>query len=472
MKKIVIIGGGLSGLTAANRLRELRENDKFDGEFHLLEANSRLGGVLQTVEKEGFLLELGADAFLSDKPSIMKLAERLCITSELQPTNDANRRAFIVREGKLRAVPEGFQLIAPSNIEKFLASDIVDDAAKKEILAEEFVEKTSDKEADESLANFIRRRFGTAALERIAQPMLAGIYGANPEKLSLKATQARFLDLEKNFGSVIGGLRQTAVNPQKRDATKAAGARYSLFVGFRRGTQFLLNELAERLAPENVTLNSCVQKVSFEYGKWQITLPEQTLQADGVIFAVPSYISANLLDKKFDELTAILNSIEYSSCATINYGFRREQISHRLDGFGFVVPFVEGRNLMAGTFSSVKFAGRAPDGKVLIRAFVGGALQEKIFDLSDEEMSRRVKNDLTELLGISGAPLFEVIGRWRNAMPQYNVGHLEKSRRVETFLSKVPTLKLASTAFGGVGMPDAVRHGETAAEQLAQILGN
>lgn len=473
--KVVIIGGGLSGLAAAFRLQELKQTGRFDGEFVLLEAGSRLGGTIQTVRRDDFLLELGADAFLSDKPAALNLVKRLGIEDQLIPTNDENRRSFIVRDKRLRAVPAGFQLIAPSNIEAFFASELISRKGKIRLANERFL-LPAPPQTDESLASFIRRRFGNEALWRIAQPMFAGIYTANPEKLSMRATQPRFLELEQKHGSVIEGLiktsEQSAIgNP--RSAIEASGARYSLFLSFQNGMQTLLDTLASKMPRDFLRLDAQARTLSFNTIQrlWFIELENgEQITADAVCLALPAHVIAELLQNQFSEISKELATVEFASTATLNLAFKRNQIAHELNGFGFVVPFIEKRTLMASTFSSVKFSGRASSDYVLLRAFVGGALQPEMFALDDEAMTAGVLQDLRELVGLTGKPLFAQVSRWARSMPQYHVGHLEKVERINDLLARVPSLALATTAIDGVGIPDSIRHGETAAEKLVNFL--
>jgi oxygen-dependent protoporphyrinogen oxidase len=471
MKKIVIIGGGISGLSAAFRLAEHKKNGKFGGDFVLIEAANRLGGIVKTVARDGFLLETGPDAFLSEKPEVLELAKKLGIENELLPTNDRNRRSFLVRENKLHAVPEGFHLIAPANIEAFFKSEILSLRGKTRLANERFLPPVPPKD-DESLADFVRRRFGEEALERIAQPMIGGIYTADPEKLSLRATQPRFLELEQQFGSVIKGLQEkSAVIRNPQSANGVSGARYSLFLSFKNGMQTLIEAL-EKQTPENaVRLETRARTLRFDESQrlWKVETEQETFFANAVILALPAHLIAELLKNQFPALSNELAEIEHASSATVNVAFRREQIAHALNGFGFVVPFVERRTLMACTFSSVKFGGRAPENSILLRAFVGGALQPEMFDLSDAEMISGVLNDLHNLLGLKGEPLFAEIARWHHSMPQYAVGHLEKARKIKKLLGEIPTMQLATTAIEGVGLPDSVRRGNQAAENLLAL---
>jgi oxygen-dependent protoporphyrinogen oxidase len=457
--QIVIVGGGISGLAAAHRLIELSK----ENEVTLIEASNRLGGTIQTTHRDGFLLERGSDSFISEKPQAVALAKRLGLESRLIQTNEEYRRSFIVRNGRLRPVPEGFQLLAPSRIWPFIASDIFTVTGKLRMAADLFLpRKGTNGTKDESLASFVRRRLGSEALERMAQPMVGGIYTADPETLSLRATLPRFLDMERDHRSLI-----LAMLRQGRTAKRGtSGARYSLFLSFDRGMQVLVDALAQTKA--DIRLNTRAEALKRDGLTWTITTNTgEQLKADAVCLAVPAYIAASLLSEIDQDLANKLRQIRYASTATINLAYRRAALAHPLNGFGFVVPFVEKRSLIACTFSSVKFSGRAPDEHVLLRAFAGGALQPEIFALHETEMAKRVKADLRELLGIKEAPLFVEVAKWERSMPQYEVGHLDRVKEIENSLNKLPGLTLAGNAYRGAGIPDCVRSGESAAEFMA-----
>src|SRR5215216_6049143 len=416
--RIIIIGGGISGLAAAHRVLELNPAAKVT----ILEASGRLGGTIHTQFRDGFLIERGPDSFISEKPYGVALAKRLGLESRLIQTNEKYRRSFIVRNGRLRPVPEGFQLLAPSRMWPFIMSDIFSLKGKARMAADLFLPRRIRHGIDdESLASFVRRRLGEEALERMAQPMVGGIYTADPEKLSLRATLPRFLDMEDQHRSLI--LAMLRQNNVKQSGT--SGARYSLFLSFDRGMQVLVDALAQVNA--DVRLNTRAEALRRAGPTWTVTTNTgEQLKADAICLAVPAYVAASLLSELSEDLATKLKQIKYASTATINFGYRRAAIAHPLNGFGFVVPFIEKRSLIACTFSSVKFSGRAPDGHVLLRAFAGGALQPEIFSLDEPELAARVEADLRELLGIKEAPLFVEAAKWERSMPQYEVGHLER----------------------------------------------
>jgi oxygen-dependent protoporphyrinogen oxidase len=339
---------------------------------------------------------------------------------------------------------------------------------------------------EESLAEFVRRRLGTEALERMAQAMVGGIYTADPERLSLQATMPRFLEMEREHRSLIRALRkQNSRKVSADNQSETSGARYTLFLSFDRGMQVLTDTLEERISSfgsqistaasgqTSIRVNTAVESITLEYGdgerssKWKLTTSgNETLFADAICLALPAYVSSRLLSTIDPQLAAALAGISYASSATINLGFKRDDIPHPLDGFGFVVPFIEKRSLIACTFSSVKFAGRAPQGHALLRAFVGGALQPELLELNEGELLARVLRDLRDLLGIERAPLFAEVTKWERSMPQYHVGHLERVKRIETCLAALPGLVLAGNAYSGLGIPDCIRSGEAAADSI------
>jgi len=458
MNRIAIIGGGISGLAAAHRVLELNQS----AQVTILEASDRLGGTIQTEHRDGFLLERGPDAFISEKPQALALAKRLGLESQIIQTNEQYRRSFIVRDGRLRPVPEGFQLLAPSRMWPFLTSDIFSLPGKARMAADLLLpRKHTNGSNDESLASFVRRRLGEEALARMAQPMVGGIYTADPETLSLRATLPRFLEMERKHRSLI-----LAMLRQGRDQKSGtSGARYSLFLSFERGMQVLTEELTHINADFRMGTRAVALK--FDGVEWRISTDKgEELKADAVCLAVPAYVAATLLNDVHERLAEKLRAIKYASTATLNFRYRRAAIGHALNGFGFVVPFVEKRSLIACTFSSVKFPGRTPADHVLLRAFAGGALQPEIFALNEAEMSARVEADLRALLNISDDPRFIQVSKWERSMPQYEVGHLERVEEIENLANELPRLTLAGNAYRGAGIPDCIRSGEAAAEAL------
>ena len=469
---IVIVGGGIAGLAAAHRLQELSRERELPLRFTLLEASGRVGGTLGTEHRDGFLLELGPDSFISEKPWALALCRRIGLESELIGTRDEHRATFVVHNGKLELLPEGFMLLAPTKFGPLLRSRLFSWPGKLR-MALEFVLPRGPQQEDESLGSFVRRRFGREVLERVAQPLIGGIYTADPDYLSLAATMPRFLQMEREHRSVIAVLWK-ANRSRPQEAKSTSGVRWSLFVSLRNGMQTLVDTLTARLSLGHIHQHCAVTQLGRTDGQWSVACTDgRTFFADGVILATPPFQTAPLVRRLDPQLAEHLATIRYSSAATVNLAFRRDQIPHPLNGFGFVVPHVENRKIIACSFSSVKYADRAPEGYVLLRAFVGGSLQAELFNLDDAEMEQVVRHELATFLGIHTAPLFVHIARYPQSMPQYRVGHLRLVETIDKLVVQHPGLALAGNAYRGVGIADCVRSGEAAAESvLNQITQN
>ena len=460
--RVAILGGGISGLAAAHRLTEIAPHIQAT----LFEASSRLGGILQTQQRGDYLIERSADMFTTREPWALDLCRRVGLADELIATDQRYRRALIVFRGRLHPVPEGFQLLTPSKLWPMAKSPLLYTAGKLRMAGEYFIppRKSGD---DESLAAFVRRRLGNEAFERLVQPLVGGIYTADPEKLSMAATLPQFLEMERCHG---GLLRSILKSPQKPAATKneGSGARYGLFLGLRKGMSQLVDAVAARLPSDCVQLNTRVQAVSRTEQGWQVAFEDSrpAVTFDAVIYALPG-ASQGLLRLVDDPLSALVGRIERAGCSVVALGYRRSQFKHPLDAFGFVVPAIEKRRMIAASFGSVKFAGRAPADRVLIRTFIGGALQPQLAELPDDELIALVREELGKLLGASGEPEISEVFRWPNAMPQYHVGHLDLVAQIEARVAQVPGFALAGNAYRGVGIPFCIRSGEQAAEQIA-----
>jgi oxygen-dependent protoporphyrinogen oxidase len=463
--KLVVVGGGITGLAAAYRAAELARARGRALELTLVEARDRLGGTIATERAGGFLVEAGPDSFLSEKPWALALCRRLGVEERLAPTDDRHRKVFVWRAGRLQPLPDGFQLLAPTRLAPFLASGLFSWPGKLRMALDLVLPRgIAD---DESLGSFVRRRLGREALERVAQPLVAGIYTADPDDLSLTATMPRFAELEKRERSIILGLWRAS-----RGALPAStsGARWSLFVTFRDGMEALVESLAERLAPGAVLLKHRVAGVERHGDRWRVATAEGVdLEADRVVVATESHAAARMLRYVDPALATLLAEIPYASSATVTLGYRRTDVPHPLDGFGFVVPRTEGHALLACTFSSVKYPGRAPEGDVLLRCFVGGALNETVLERDDAGLVRLARDELRQAMAIAAEPLLTRVFRWPKAMPQYHVGHLARVETIERVVGSLPGLDLAGGAYRGVGIADCVRSGEAAAERALGV---
>ena len=464
--KLVVVGGGITGLAAAHRAVELAGERGLSLDLTLLEAGDRLGGTIATERRDGFLVECGPDSFLSEKPWALALCRRLGLEDRLVRTDDRFRRTFVVWGGALHPLPEGFQLLAPTRLGPLLASRLFTWPGKLRMALDLVLPRGG--EADESLGAFVRRRLGREALERVAQPLVAGIYTADPDDLSLTATMPRFKELERRERSVILAMWRAA-RRAPAEAAGASGARWSLFVTLAEGMDELVRALGARLPPGSVRLKARATDVARADGRWRVTTQDgDVLAADGVILTPEAHQTARLLRYLDPSLALLLEGIPYASSATVTLAYRRAAIRHPLDGFGFVVPHAEARPIIAGTFSSVKYPGRAPEGHVLLRVFLGGALREAVLEQDDERLAEIAREQLRDLLGVGEAPLWTRVARYRKAMPQYHVGHLARVETIELALARHPGLALAGGAYRGVGIADCVRSGEDAARGLLE----
>ncbi|HXG50312.1 MAG TPA: protoporphyrinogen oxidase [candidate division Zixibacteria bacterium] len=468
--RIAVVGGGIAGLAAAHRLIELKQERSLPLEVVLLEASRRLGGSIATERVGGFLVEAGPDSFITEKPWAFDLCRRLGLESHLVPARAEHRKIYVVHRGRLEPLPEGFFLLAPTRARPFLTTPLFSWRGKIRIAAELVVPRRRAA-SDETLASFVRRRFGKELLERVAQPLIGGIYASDPERLSLEATMPRLAEMERAKRSVIRAI--WSEQRRKKRGSPGSGARWGLFVTLENGMQELVDALASRLPEGSVHLGRPARHLvrGGAGTAWMIRAGESAVyEADGVIVAAPAHAAADLLAMAATEAAVELRTIPYVSTATVNLAYRRADLPRPLDAFGFVVPAVEKRAIIACTFCSVKYPGRAPEDGALLRAFVGGALQPEAFRDDDATMEAKVRNELRELVGIEAPPLFRRVWRHARSMPQYELGHGARIERVRNALSALPGIALAGSAYGGVGISDCVRTGEEAAERLLREL--
>ena len=466
--RVVVAGAGVGGLACAHRLAALSRQRGIRLELTVLEAAPRAGGVIVTDQVDGCVVEGGPDCFVSDKPWGIDLCRRAGLADEIIGTNPTLRRSFVYTRGALRPIPEGYQLLAPSRLLPFATTRILGLGGKLRAACDLVLPRGPDV-PDESLASFVRRRFGRETLERLAQPLLAGIYNADPERLSLRATMPRFLDLEREHRSVILGLLRGRRKAPAAAREGVSGARYSLFVTLKTGLQTLTDRLAASLPPWSLRLGAKLERLEAAPPSagpagacWKASTSRgETFEADAVVLALPACAAAPLVRSFDPPLADHLAEIPYGGAATVSLAYRRADISHPLDGFGFVVPRSENRRLVACSFSSVKFPGRAPPDRVLLRAFVDG---KKPGGAEPAPLERIVRDELRDILGITASPLFARCYVYASAMAQYEVGHLEVARAVDERLSRHGGLFVAGNGLRGVGLPDCVRSGEAAAD--------
>ncbi|MDO7682542.1 MAG: protoporphyrinogen oxidase [Pirellulales bacterium] len=461
---IVIIGGGLAGLSAAEWLLQ----QKLPPKITIVESSDRLGGVIETVNQGEWLIERSADSFLSVRPEGIELVERLGITKELISINPEARRAFVWSSqkggdsGALLPVPQGFRLLAPGRIIPFMRSNILSCSGRLRVAGERFIPRRSHNNLDESLESFAVRRLGQEAFDKLVQPLVSGIWTADPRRLSMAAACPEFLKMEQDWGSLTKGEKKRAA--LANDTSDSSGARYGQFVSFKRGMQTLIDALESRLRNAGVlVVQDRVRSLQRDGSEWQVALGNQSIRADGVVLGVPASTAATMVSTMSPNLSSELKMIEFSGAAVVSLGFDRRDVSHSLQAAGMIIPKVAGKRILAASFSSSKFPGRAPSGAVLIRTFIGGALDTSITAITDKEVIEKVLIDLRTTIGLHGSPSIVQVDRWHRSMPQYNLGHVERIKKIRQAEGKIPFFGLAGSAYEGVGIPQVILSGQTAA---------
>lgn len=460
---MVVVGGGIAGLSAAYALSQ---SDGPPVACTLVEADSRLGGKILTEQADGFVIEGGPDSFLSQKPWGIELCRKLGLEDRLIGTNPDRRRTFVYSKGRLEELPEGLALGFPTRLGPFLRSGLLSWPGKLRLGAEIFVPRRRE-ESDESLGGFFRRRLGREALERIIEPLMTGIYAGDADQLSIRATFPRFPDMEREHGSLVCSM----LGARRRRPALGMGerARWTPFVTLQGGLSELVQALTGRLSAVKVRLGrrvTAVRSCGTAQGYEVLVDGASPLKADAVVLATPAFGAAGLLEPLDATVAGMLGAIPYASTATVTLGFRRAGFSHDLDGYGFVIPRIEGRALLASTWSSSKWDHRAPDGSVLIRAYLGGAGREAALERSDQELVELARADLRHVMGVTEEPVMARVFRWPRAMPQYLVGHLDRLAAIEERLARLPGVFVAGAAYRGVGIPDCIRDGLGSAERV------
>lgn len=459
--RLAVIGAGISGLTAAHRMRTLVPA----ADVEVFEAGDRVGGVLATQRVDDLLLERGADSFITKQPWALDLCRELGLADELIPTNSANRRALVLKGGEVYPVPAGFVLIRPQRWGPILKTPLLSWAAKIRLAGERWRPRPAGIDSptfDDNLAHFASERLGRQTFERIVEPLVAGIYTADATKLSIAATIPEAVDAVRNHG--------TLWHHESTEAVESSGARYGSFVTLRGGIATLAQKLASEIPPEQLHLNRRAMRLVRGGDRWSVQTENDETHGPytGIVIALPTPQAATLLQGVDPSLAALLAQIEYASSAVVTMAIPLAQFARPLDGFGFVVPRVERRDIVAASYSHAKFPGRAPEDIALIRVFIGGALRRELVDLSDVELARLAYGELAPILRIGGEPRFTDVWRWQEKMPQYHVGHVQLVDAIEARAAEHAGLALAGNGYRGVGIPYCVRSGEAAARKIAE----
>lgn len=463
MPRIIVIGAGITGLSAAHRLMELSAEHGLPLEVTVLEGKVRPGGVISTRDMDEFLAEEGPDSFLRSKPEALGLSIRAGLEPRIIGMSAEAGKIFVVRGGGLVPLPDGL-FPAPARMAALFNSPLLSMRGKLRMSLEAVIPRRSS-HGDESAASFIRRRFGGEAYERIAQPLLSGIYAGDPETLSVRAALPGLVKMEEEYGSVVRGMRKNgAAREARKDGKEGNGGR---FASFDRGLGTLVNALVSRLPEGSVRLRSRVKRIDPAGEGFLVHLSGgNPIECDAVIAALPAS-QASLITGSLDlELSLSLSQIKYVSTIVINLAYCRSDVAHALDGSGFVVPSSEGIPLLACTFSSVKFPGRGPEGTVLLRVIMGDSQNPVIGCDDDQSLISSAHGALSSLLGIKSPPIFSIVSRNPESTPHYAIGHEALVERIMERARRYPGLRLAGNAYGGVGIPDCVRSGEEAALEL------
>ncbi len=473
MPKIIIIGGGIAGLAAAVHLKSGAKAHGKTVEVLLLEKSERLGGKILTERMGDFLIEGGPDSFLPEKVWTVNLAKRLGLERELLPSNDEFKGTFIYSNNELHPLPEGVMLMVPTMFRPLAKSRLISWPGKLRMGMEVFIPRRKEA-GDESLGQFVTRRLGRECLEKIAEPLVAGIHTSNPDNMSVMATFPRFVQMEQKSGSLIRGMLAALKNRPQATLSgpppKAGAPRMTYFMSFKNGMQTLPQACADFIGKDSIRLGAAVMAVEPRGKGYTVILENgEKLEADYVMLGAAAYDSAEML-RDFDaNLASQMNRIAWSSSATVSIAFRKEDVRAPLRGFGFIVPKAESRRINATTYSSIKWSYRAPDDKILIRVFVGGGHHEElVHQLDDAGMVTMALEELDAIVGLKANPAIAKVYRWFKGMPKYTVGHLERISVLDRTIAAHPGLHLIGCSYKGIGIGDCVHEAQVAAQRILQ----
>jgi len=462
MTRIAIIGGGISGLAAAFEL-EQRRTSGADVEYTLYESSPRFGGVLRTDQVDGCIVEAGPDSFLTEKPWATDLSRLVGLGDQLIGSNDSDRKTYILTRGRLVEMPPGLMFMVPTKILPTGLSPLFSWSTKLR-MAQELFHAPRSVDRDESVAEFVERHYGREMVDRLADPLLSGVYGGDAANLSVRAVLPRFAEMERTHGSL--GRALLAARHQMKQSPGPGHSTPPLFTSLKNGMQQLGETVVSKLNPSFLLTGVTVQAVQPEAGGWLVSAGFDSDQFDAAIVALPALAAANVLRMASQDLSRELGAVEYSSSITVGLGYGREVRATLPPGFGFLVPRSEGKLLLAATFVHNKFPHRAPEDRALLRCFFAGGSAEKLWPLSDNQIADIAHHELEQIASVPGKPLFARVYKWKSAMAQYSVGHLERLERIERLRGQLPGLALAGNAYRGIGVPDCVRSGREAAAEI------
>ena len=457
MKRVAIVGGGIAGLAAAFYLERARRNGA-QIDWVLLEKSSRLGGVIRSEQRDGFVLEAGPDSFLTMKPDGAQFCRDVGIADQLISSNDADRKTYIVVKNRLIPIPDGLEFMVPTRVGPMATTPLFSWPTKLAMARELFIGSGNGKR-DESVADFVRRHFGQEMVDRVAEPLLAGVYGGNADQMSVRAVLPRFAEMERESGSLV----RASLKARKARVKSTAPAQ-PLFTSLKNGVQEIVNAAVAALPPDRIRVQQTVTALAPYDKRWAVNTESCSELFDEVIIAAPAPAAASLLGDLNFELTSGLRQIQYSSSAAVVLGF--EKPLSLPPGHGFLVPRTEGRSMLACTFVHRKFPFRAPEGAALLRCFISSSRVPNLQKQGDEWLLSTMQKELADLLKLREKPLFAKVYRWDCALPQYSTGHLERVAQMEKAIAELPGLQLVGNSFYGIGIPDCIRSGRKAAEKL------
>ena len=470
MPHVVIIGGGISGLSTAFAFQEACRQNGRPIPCTVIDSQQQWGGKILTYHVQGLIIEGGPDSFLSIKPWARDLCEQLGLSHQLVNTNEEHNKTFCFTRGKLREIPQGLVSFIPTRISSLFLSGLISWGGILRMGADWFIPPRRQPDYDESLASFFCRRVGQEAFDRLIEPLVAGIYAGDARELSLKATFPRFSELEQKYGGLIKGV----LAQRKKPITSPSGAKPSMFVTLRGGLGTLIDALIHRVEANGADLRlgqqvNELQMTNTPSNGYNVVLQNgEMLRADRVVLATPAYVSSRLMKPHHQSLSNLLGQIPYASTATVSLAFRAEDMPKSVQGFGCVIPRKEGKSLIAATWTSLKWPNRTQPSQTLIRCYVGGAGRESVLDYDDEALVNYVRGELGTIVGMTQPPIYTKVFRWERSMPQYTCGHLDRLQHIRASEQDFKGLYLTGAAYEGIGIPDCIREGTRVGKELAE----
>jgi oxygen-dependent protoporphyrinogen oxidase len=476
MKHVVVVGGGVAGLGAAFKIKRAAD-EGHDVTFTLVEKDPRLGGKLMTEKVDDFIIDGGSDAFIAQKPAVMRVAKLAGFDADRIPSDESRKKTLILKGDRLVEMPDGVMQFAPTKFWPFATTRLFSLKGKMRAGMDLIIPKKKVQEGelnDETLESLVVRRMGREILDRLAEPLVGGVHASDPALMSLAATFPNLLEMEQKHGNLINGFlaqRRAAEETRKKYPPDPKNPR-TFFNSFVNGMQELPDGLADAAGRDNIRTGVAATRLEPAEGGWRVHLGDgETLDADAVVVATEGWAASDLLATVDSELSDLIATIPHSSSATVSLAFDTDDLGFSLDAFGVLCPQVEKRALMAATYSSTKWPNRAPKGKALLRGFVGGPHNQSIMEKSDEEIVEITKAEMRSILGLTAEPVFARVYRWINGMPQYTMGHLGRVAEIEHRVSMIPTLGVGGGSYRGVGIANCIESGERAVTKVLGELG-